>query len=282
MKKIFVSCILILCSLYTSCTGRINSQSLPNHSPDPSNTANSDIQDYDTERFIRDYWHEHFDNASLPDYIIENIVRNLIKGPDFLMELLSILDLDPFLYTLVDKQHALNENYAPNDLVELSGSAYSVTRQGLMLRRNAAQALETMAMAARADGITLTAASAYRSYSYQTSTYNHWVRELGQEAADRVSARPGHSQHQLGLVLDFFPISEDFARTPASRWLEQNAGRFGWSLSYPEGYEHITTYQWESWHYRYVGTELTDFINKYFNGIQQYALQFINAYISIE
>ena len=282
-KNLYFFCILVLCGLYISCTGRTGSNS--QHMPDPSieaNAANSTETNQNIEDFIRDYWHEHFIRANLPVHIIENIVSHLILGPDFLMELLSILDSDPSLYVLVDKQHALSADYAPTDLAELSGSAYSVTRQDLMLRRPAAESLETMARSAQADGIMLTAASAFRSYNYQVNTYNYWVRELGQEAADRVSARPGHSQHQLGLVLDFYPINDNFAGTPASRWLEQNAGRYGWSLSYPQGYEHITGYQWESWHYRYVGTELADFINKYFDGIQQYALQFIHAYNSIE
>jgi D-alanyl-D-alanine carboxypeptidase len=105
--------------------------------------------------------------------------------------------------------------------------------------------------------------------------YNREVREYGQEAADRESARPGTSQHQTGLVVDFAPIGDEFAKTAASAWLVKNAARFGWSLSFPDGYEQVTGYRWESWHYRYVGKELADFINRYFDGIQQYALQFI-------
>ena len=280
---LLIFCILILCGFCISCTGRSSSRSLPESSiENNSETNNAAAQNQDTEGFIRDYWHVYFERANLPDYIIENIISHLVLGPDFLMELLSILDGDPSLYILVDKQHALSQDHAPDDLAELTGGAYSVTRQDLMLRRPAAEALEAMARAARLDGITLTAASAYRSYNYQVNTYNNWVRELGQEAADLVSARPGHSQHQLGLTLDFYPINDNFAGTTASGWLEQNAARFGWSLSYPKGYEDITGYQWESWHYRYAGAELAEFIDKYFDNIQQYALQFIHAYRNME
>jgi D-alanyl-D-alanine carboxypeptidase len=108
--------------------------------------------------------------------------------------------------------------------------------------------------------------------------YNRAVQNYGQEVADRESAQPGKSQHQLGLTLDFSPISDSFAETPAAKWLVQNASRYGWSLSYPDGYEEITGYRWESWHYRYVGKELAAFIDNYFDGIQQYALQFIQAW----
>ena len=90
--------------------------------------------------------------------------------------------------------------------------------------------------------------------------------------------RSGKSQHQLGLVVDFAPISDSFAETKASEWLLRNASRFGWSLSFPDGYENVTGYRWESWHYRFVGKDLAVFIEKYFENIQQYALQFIHAW----
>jgi D-alanyl-D-alanine carboxypeptidase len=147
-----------------------------------------------------------------------------------------------------------------------------------MLRRPAAEALEAMAAAARAGGISLVVSSAYRSYDYQAGVYARNVRELGQAAADRESARPGYSQHQLGLAADFGSITDDFAETPAGRWMAANAGRFGWSLSFPQGYEDLTGYRWESWHYRYVGPELAAFIAAYFDGIQQYGLRFIHEW----
>jgi len=135
-----------------------------------------------------------------------------------------------------------------------------------------------MAAAAAAEGITLTVGSTYRSAAYQAEVYAREVATYGQEAADRESAQPGKSQHQLGLAVDFAPIDDAFAGTPASKWLLENAGRFGWSLSYPDGYEEITGYRWESWHYRYVGRDLAVFIDTYFEGIQQYALGFIKAW----
>jgi D-alanyl-D-alanine carboxypeptidase len=135
-----------------------------------------------------------------------------------------------------------------------------------------------MAAAARRDGITLVVSSAYRSYDYQVGVYNRIVREMGQEAADRESARPGHSQHQTGLAADFGSIDDSFALTAAGRWMAANAPRFGWSLSFPDGYESVTGYRWESWHFRYVGKDLATLIDRYFNGIQQYALRFLYEY----
>ena len=211
-------------------------------------------------------------------------VKNEINDDDtdtdagFHTDLLNCLEGDVYLWKLVDKQHPLPADYAPSDLVVLADSSYLVSRAGLMLRSAAAEALEEMAAAARAEGITLIASSAYRSFEYQAGLYDRNVREMGQEAADRESARPGTSQHQTGLALDFGSIDDSFALSAAGLWMAANASRFGWSLSYPEGYEELTGYRWESWHYRYVGKTLAAFIDNYFDGIQQYALLFLHEW----
>ncbi|MDR1210672.1 MAG: M15 family metallopeptidase [Spirochaetaceae bacterium] len=234
-----------------------------------SNAAEPDFQD-DLRRILSD--------ARLPPELVQELGAAAREGPSFILDLLAVLEGDPYLRILVDKAHALPGGYEPEDLVTLSGPSYRTGRNGLLLRQEAARALEEMAAAAAAEGLTLTASSTYRSYNYQVEVYARNVQEDGQEAADRVSARPGHSQHQLGLVVDFGSISDEFAGTREGRWLLSNAGRFGWSLSFPDGYEALTGYRWESWHYRYVGRDLVHFIDTYFNGIQQYALQFIHAW----
>ncbi|MDR2048655.1 MAG: M15 family metallopeptidase [Treponema sp.] len=203
-----------------------------------------------------------------------------IKGdPAFPGALAKVLDGDPYLRILVDKTHPLPESYEPADLEKL---AYENYRAGIadvmMLRKKAERALEEMAAAARAEGVILTVSSAYRSYAYQVGSFERWTRRLGAAEAEKVSARPGRSQHQLGLTVDFGSISNDFAETRAGRWIKANAARFGWSLSYPREYQDITGYSWESWHYRYVGKDLAAFINTYFDGVQQYALAFLHAW----
>ncbi|MDR0450019.1 MAG: M15 family metallopeptidase [Treponema sp.] len=218
------------------------------------------------------------DRSGLPRELRDRLEKTFAEDPAFIMDLLGCLEGDPFLRLLVDKTHPLPEAYEPEDLAELTGGFYQAGRRGLMLRREAVAALEEMAAAARAEGVTLVASSSYRSFEYQTEVYNRNVREMGQALADRESARPGYSQHQTGLALDFGSIDDSFAETRAGRWMAENAGRFGWSLSFPQGYEEATGYRWESWHYRYVGKDLAAFIDNWFGGIQQYALQFIRAW----
>jgi D-alanyl-D-alanine carboxypeptidase len=214
-------------------------------------------------------------NAQLPPALSQKIQAASALNSAFITDLSACLAQDRHLWELVDKRHPLPSDYVPSGLVTLKDGPYKVSRAGLMLRRDAAESLGEMAAAARNGGITLIASSAYRSYRYQEDVYNRIVREMGQEAADRESARPGYSQHQTGLVVDFGSIDDSFAQTAAGRWMAANAARFGWSLSFPDGYEAVTGYRWESWHYRYVGKEIAAFINNYFDGIQQYALRFM-------
>jgi D-alanyl-D-alanine carboxypeptidase len=214
-------------------------------------------------------------NAELPAALSGAIQAAAAKDSVFMDDLRACLVPDRHLRELVDKQRPLPSNYAPADLVVLKGGSYRVNREGMTMRKAAAESLSDMAAAARAEGITLLVSSAYRSYEYQEQVYNRIVREMGREAADRESARPGYSQHQTGLTADFGSIDDSFAQTTAGRWMTANAGRFGWSLSYPNGYEAVTGYRWESWHYRYVGVPLASFIDRYFDGIQQYALRFL-------
>jgi len=234
--------------------------------------------DPDSAAFIEDYLRWLFGEAGIPESFAQNIAASLLEGPAFFMEFFELLNQDPYTYFLVDKKNPLPDRYEPQDLVTLGAGVYRVSRDNLELRKIAADALEEMARAAAAEGITLTVGSAYRSFTYQTIVYDREVKTYGKETADRQSAQPGKSQHQLGMVVDFSPIDDAFAETPASRWLQKNAGRFGWSLSFPDGYEEVTGYRWESWHYRYVGRDLAAFIDTYFEGIQQYALQFIRIW----
>ena len=236
-------------------------------------------QDPDREAFIGDFWRWVLGEAEIPERMARNIINSVIESPAFIMELLVVLQQAPYTFLLVDKQHALPSDYSPDDLVHLTtGGSLRITRDDLWLRRSAAVSLEEMAAAAAADGVILTAASTYSSYTRQGEIFRWQVNTFGLETAERQSARPGHSQHQLGTAVDFFPIADAFGDTAASRWLVQNASRFGWSLSYPDGYEHITGYRFEPWHYRYVGRDLAVFIDTYFEGIQQFALQFIKVW----
>lgn len=205
---------------------------------------------------------------------------------DFLADLQKVLDAeksfpqdDISLYYLIDKKHNIGSDYEPTHLVKLvKNDDYIINKNTLSLREDVEAALRVMAKAAKADGIMLDVSSTYRSYETQERTFNYWVSVDGLEEAERESARPGTSQHQLGVAIDFGNIEDSFALTESSKWLVQNAAKYGWSLSFPQGYEDVTGYRYECWHYRYIGVEACNFQKKWFNDIQQYMFEFIDAW----
>lgn len=186
-------------------------------------------------------------------------------------------DLSPFF--LIDKTHKAPEGYEPENLIPLTGNGlYAINKNNLSLRQEAYDALDLMAAQAKIDGVTLTVSSTYRSYDYQKNLFDYWVSVDGLEEAERESARPGTSQHQLGMVIDFAPVDDAFDKTAGGKWVYENAAFFGWSLSFPQGYEDVTGYRWECWHFRYLGVEACDFQKKWFGNVQQFMLEFIDAW----
>ncbi len=211
--------------------------------------------------------------AELPRTIRENILAR----PELFLELTRQAAQEPEALTvLVDKNNALPPDYRPEDLVSLNDYPLAVSRNDLSLSRSVMPHVLALDEAAKADGITLVFSSSFRSWEYQKGLYERYVQRHGKEEADRFSARPGHSQHQLGTVVDFGSITEAFADTDAGRWMAQNAGDYGFSLSYPKGGEELTGYMWEPWHFRFTGTRVMDLQETFFEGSQQRTLQFLH------
>lgn len=204
----------------------------------------------------------------------------------FLSDLHTVLDAEKLyrqddlpLYYLIDKKHYVSSDYVPLDLVPLEkNSLYNINRKDLSLRPDAEASLRLMAAAAKEDGITLLVSSTYRSYDYQKRLFQHWVDVDGLEEAERESARPGTSQHQLGTAIDFGSITDDFADTAMGKWVYAHGPEFGWSLSFPMDYEDVTGYRWESWHFRFIGEPACRFQKKYFGNVQQFMIEFIDAW----
>ena len=175
---------------------------------------------------------------------------------------------------LANKTSPLGEDYAPDDLIQIECR----TNKTIYLRRDAANALYAMMLDMTANGITdVFVTSAYRSYSYQVGLFEKYVndhmkkdgltREEAEAAALEYSARPGTSEHQTGLCIDFMTddmhdLDESFEDTAAFRWLSENAHKYGFILRYEEDKVDTTGYKYEPWHYRFVGrTAATEIYN---------------------
>lgn len=184
----------------------------------------------------------------------------------------------PFLnkeYILVNKYLSLGADYVPDNLEKIP-TEYA--RSGMMLVNVAKEAFIKMAQKAKEDNHPVLAMSSYRSYDYQVNLYKRYVANDGVEAADTYSARAGFSEHQTGLCVDVYDGKIDYTNFETSEsfyWMQENAHKYGFILRFPKGKEHITGYQYESWHYRYVGVDIATYIHKNNITFEEYYVKFI-------
>ncbi len=159
---------------------------------------------------------------------------------------------------VVDTAHSLPADYAPDDLVDATAAGFEQRDE---VREIVVPDLAALRQAAEANGTPLVIVSAYRSYDYQRGLFEDRAEQVGEEQAAASTARPGHSEHQLGTAIDVLnpetgDLTTDFAATPAGQWVAEHAHEFGFVVSYPDGARDRTCYEFEPWHLRYVGREI--------------------------
>ena len=135
---------------------------------------------------------------------------------------------------LIDKFHGLNENHIPRDLIPVGN---------FQLRAEAANQFNSMVSAMGSKNLFVAIDSGYRSFEDQKKIY---------KPGDPISAQPGYSEHQLGTTVDLsvkYPSKE-------WTWLDQNAHKYGFVMSYRANQTISSGYAFEPWHWRYVGVDL--------------------------
>lgn len=155
---------------------------------------------------------------------------------------------------LVNKYYTLGPDYEPDDLVDID-PYYGKGRT----RAEVYEQYMNLADDAFNLGYSFRICSAYRSYDYQAGLYNKYLNEEGgnQAVVDTYSARPGHSEHQSGLCLDLADAvygMDDFGKSEASTWINENCWKYGFIIRYTQEKVKITGYQAEPWQIRYVGS----------------------------
>ena len=178
--------------------------------------------------------------------------------------------------TLLDTTYALPKRYRPPGLVS---TAQAGLNGGGQVRSFVIPDLTALATAAQEAGAGVRVISAYRSYTTQVGLFQREVARHGVAVAKRSVARPGHSEHQLGVTIDFGAaggpgvVSQKFANTAAGRWMKHNAWKFGWVLSYPRGETSNTCYFSEPWHFRYVGPDVAAELHASHQTLREYLWQ---------
>ena len=187
-------------------------------------------------------------------------------------------DYDSWSTTLVDWLLKVSRNYKPPDLVPVGEAGIA---GGGFIRAVALNDLRAMTRAAARNGTPIAVNSPYRSYADQVASFNGWVNVDGYDDAITYSQRPGHSEHQLGLTIDFMTLGGgsalqgDWATTPSGNWMAENAWKYGWLMSYPKGeggalFSEATCFHYEPWHYRYLGREVARKVHRSGLTIREY------------
>jgi D-alanyl-D-alanine carboxypeptidase len=187
-------------------------------------------------------------------------------------------DYDSWSTTLVDWLLKVPRNYKPPDLVPVGEAG--IAGPGL-IRAVAIDDLRAMTKAAARNGTPIAVNSPYRSYADQVASFNGWVGVDGYDDAITYSQRPGHSEHQLGLTIDFMTLGGgsalqgDWITTPSGAWMAANAWKYGWVMSYPKGpggtlLSDATCFHYEPWHYRYLGRAIARKVHRSGLTIREY------------
>ena len=171
---------------------------------------------------------------------------------------------------LVNKYNYLGDKFIPENLENIN-TQYALSNMKLV--DYAKEAFEKMSKDARKENLKIIAMSTYRSYSYQVDLYNRYKKKDGQEAADKYSGRPGFSEHQSGLAVDVYNGKEDYTNFESTKeftWMKDHAHEYGFIIRFPKGKENETGYQYESWHYRYVGIDVATYIKNNNISLEEY------------
>ena len=220
-------------------------------------------QKYFLEKYLEDY-KEYINKNNETDYAkVISIVNVHANHKWYQLELNTNEDLSMLMN--VNKFYALSETYTPENLKNI-GLTYAYDEEGEnKLIDYAYDKFLELWQAANDQGFYLMVTSSYRDYESQKEIYDYRVSNWGERKADETAARPGHSEHQTGLVIDMTsktePLADSFTDSEAYKWLKENAYKYGFIERYPEGKTYLTGYSPESWHWRYVGEEAAKLIH---------------------
>ena len=186
-----------------------------------------------------------------------------LPGADKIRAIVDDYTRPDSIWAIVNKSHSIPTTYIPKS-IEIPDVSINTAKSSaeMSVRTDISGSIEKMFAAAKKDGYSLMIGSGYRSAALQKIYFDSLAASVGQAAANQAIAYPGQSEHQTGLAIDISDISRNcyldncFAATDYGQWLVNNSYKYGFILRYPAGKESITEYQYESWHFRYVGVDL--------------------------
>lgn len=283
---IFIIFLILICFCFTGLTSLIirNFSNEKTKSDEKTFTNNKDLSE--KEKKLKKLGNinkkiSYFKMSNLDRYITYKEKNNSLSNTQIVKDVNMDLDKDPYtdmkeaknlnkINILVNKHNYLKENYVPNNLEQID-TKYALSNMSLV--NTAKYAFENMSKEAKKENLKIIAMSTYRSYEYQVNLYNNYAKSDGKAAADTYSGRPGNSEHQTGLAVDVYNQDEtytNFEKTEEYIWMQDNAYKYGFILRFPKGKEKETGYEFESWHYRYVGKNIAKIIKENNISLEEY------------
>lgn len=163
--------------------------------------------------------------------------------------------------TVLDRSYALPADHVPPDLVPASAAGMEGASGARLVRQILVDDLRAMRIGWQAAGLTIELESGYRSYADQAATFAGWAARIGHEGALVRTARPGHSEHQLGTAVDVISpgwsgrFGDWAVESAEGAWMAEHAWEYGFAMSYPADGIDETCFGYEPWHYRWIGRE---------------------------
>lgn len=193
-----------------------------------------------------------------------NVAATIGQVSSTLGTLEKLSKTDPELLQQYSKVYFLNEHYVPVSLLAINPKYIYTPGKTLQIHADVAQSLDSLLRDAAASGMSLNVESAYRSFGTQAQLKSSYKITYGAGTANSFSAEQGYSEHQLGTAVDFTTVSlkgtlGGFDKTIEYQWLQNNAYRYGFVISYPAN---NPSYVFEPWHWRYVGKALANYIHQ--------------------
>ena len=182
---------------------------------------------------------------------------------------------EPYLITkfsidmLVNKHFSLTKSFVPNNLVTISSD--DSMNEEIKLNGEAYKAFKQMKADMNKEGLDIYINEGYRSYSEQEELCDYYRNLYGDNYVSKYVALPGFSEHQTGLAIDVSSTSvKTFANSKEFRWMIDNSYKYGFILRYDSMFIEETQYNSEPWHYRYVGTEISNYIHEHYMSYEEY------------
>ena len=270
LKYFYILSVLLLILIIFSITIKKENTATNNHLSELDIFENKlkEINSYN-EHLLINYYNEYKKSNNL----IKSL--NVVNHPEYYNE--NIKEISPNIkskshLTLVNKKYYLNENYILDNLsiIENVKKIHRVD-EIMMMEKDAYNAYLKLYEKAKQENIELVIYSAYRTISKQKDLYNN--------STSRLVAYPGHSEHQTGLAVDISTLNSGltihFENTDSFKFLNNYAHEYGFILRYPKNKENITGYNYEPWHYRYVGINHAKIIKENNLTLEEYLYSYI-------